>query len=139
LATRSRKPRKRVTLDESGQTLAGVGDVFSTAEPDFPVQLTSDPDINKQVVPAGTPAPSYVTGIALNFPPGYDSWYFPTSAAVMQGKAQAAIDTVIATGDQVGAAIQKVADVGGNIMQNIVPILIGIAAILLLLRMPSKG
>ena len=57
----------------------------------------------------------------------------------MQGKAQAAIDTVIATGDQVGAAIQKVADVGGNIMQNIVPILIGIAAILLLLRMPSKG
>lgn len=146
-----RQRRARVTLDaETGKPLAGFwSDLFGTNTtdtnpadaylPDFPVQNTSNPDIQKQIVPAGTVAPAYVTAISLGFPSSYyDTWYFPTQTAITSGKAQAAIDTIVATGDQVGAAIQQVANVGAGIANNFVPLLIGIAALFLFLRFGGK-
>ena len=150
-----RKRRKAVTLDasgnvdKSGRQFGGFwSDLMGTTESnpvpdlsnsDFPPQATSDPNILKQIVPAGTPVPAYVTGVALGFPDAmYDSWYFPTPAAYSAGRAQAATDTIIATGDQIGATIQSVANVGAGIAQNFVPILIGIAALFLIMKFGGK-
>ena len=135
---RVRKHRERVTLDQNGQAMSGFFDWFNDDSPvipdlsnsEFPVQSTSNPDIVKQIVPTGTPVPTYVTGVTIGFPSVYyDSWYFPTNAAYSAGRAQAALDTVVATGDQIGAVITKVGDVGAAIANNFVPLLIGIAAI----------
>lgn len=143
-----KRRRPRVTLDQSGKPLAGFFDWFSSdtaanapdlTQSDFPPQATSDPDILKQIVPTGTPLQPYVTAVAKGFPSEYyDSWYFPTNAAITRGKVQAATDTIVATGDQIGATIQKVANVGESIASNFMPILIGIAALVLFLKYGGK-
>lgn len=89
---------------------------------------TSDPNIVKRIVPAGTPIPAGVAAVAARVPDAeHDTWYYPTTAAINAGQAQAAIDTVIATGDQIGAAVVKVAEIGAEVTKNIFPILVGIA------------
>lgn len=151
--SRRRKQRERVVLDaETGQPLAGFwSDIWGTNTtdtvpadpgyaPDFPVQATSNADIQKQIVPTGTTPPAYVVAVAAGFPSAYyDSWYFPTQGAIVAGHAQAAVDTVIATGDQIGAGITQIANIGANIAQNFVPILIAIAAILLFSKYGGKS
>jgi len=151
-----RKRRKPVTLnavgdmDKSGQQFGGFwSDLFGTTESnpvpdlsnsDFPPQATSDPNILKQIVPTGTPVPAYVSGVSIGFPnANYDSWYFPTPAAYSAGNAQAAMDTVVATGDQIGATIQSVANVGAGIANNFMPLLIGAIALVLFLKFGDKS
>jgi len=151
----ARRHRKPVTLeaggemDRSGQQFGGFwSDLFGTSpsnpapdlsNSDFPPQATSDPNILKQIVPTGTPVPLYVTGVTRGFPSAmYDSWYFPTGQAYASGNAQAAMDTITATGDQIGANIQAVTNIGANVVQNFVPLLIGIAAIFLLMKFGDK-
>lgn len=142
-----RRPRERVVLDaDSGKPLAGFwSDMFGPGDAaqgppdlsnsDFPEQLTSDPNVHKQVVPTGTPRPYYVAAYSIGFPNAYyDTWYFPTSDAYSAGRTQAAIDTIVATGDQIGAVVTKVADVGANIAGNLGPIIVGLIALVLLLK-----
>lgn len=92
-----------------------------------PPQPSATAGILKQVVDNDTPLPDYPgLAIARDWPvKGQTTWYFPSTTAIIQGKATAAMDTVIATGDQVGAAIEKISDVGATVINNLWPLLIG--------------
>lgn len=136
-----RKPRNPVIIDGK-QSVNGLWDFLTTTDiygdpaylSLYPPLPTDDPNINKQIVPAGTPAPSYVLAIGLGFPDASsDTWYIQSvlSGTVTQPveHLQAAIQTVSETGAQLTQAGAQILNAASGIASNIVPILVALAAL----------
>lgn len=117
----ARRKRRARTYDAgSGRDLGALYDITAT----------SNPDIVKQVVPNDTPIPDdgSVVAVARDMPePGQSTWYQPTASARAAGKLTALMDTIAATGAQLTDAGRRALDVGGAIIGNLQPILIGVA------------
>lgn len=131
-----RKPKPRV-FDQNGQDLGAWYDPTSwgagleAAAVEW--QPTSDPDVMRAFVPNNTPRPAEVLSWTIDYPqPGTTVWYRPTQAALISGRAQAAIETVQATAESVAQTGGQLLNVAGTIGQNLVPILIGLAALYLI-------
>jgi len=108
-----RRRSSRTFDNSSGADLSGIMDPVNSA------------DFIRTIVPNDTPIPQdgSVTAVAVDFPePGKTTWYSPTTAAIVAGRAQAALDTLKATSD-------KIVAVGTGITENIIPIIIGLAAL----------
>ncbi|MHB8674557.1 MAG: hypothetical protein ACYDAK_12895 [Candidatus Limnocylindrales bacterium] len=101
--------------------------------------LSADGTWMEAQVPAGTtPTDSSITVIPGYPDPSIDTWREPTNMAYISANVGAATDTVSAVGDQIAAIGTGVATTLSTLFQNIVPILIGLAA-LYVWRESEKG
>lgn len=113
------------------EVLNAMGQLGSVAS-DFAWSASTDPNFMEAQVPNDTPLPddNSVVATMRDFPQGgTTTWMSPTQAAIVGGKVQAALDTVAATGAQLTAAGEQIIGVAGGIVNNIVPILLGLAAL----------
>ena len=131
---RRTRPNQSRVYTEAG-TLSGYiedgsgGQIWDgEGEPPGQTQDTATPGIVKRVVTAGTatPADGSVVAIALNTPPGFDTWYLPR-AGYASPRWDAAIQTIADTGARITDAGERLLDVGGAVLGNMKPILIGAA------------
>ena len=105
------------------------------------------PEMDFVIVPNDTPMPMQgndaVAAWVIDSPaPGKTTWYRVTQRSYDAGQRQAVIDTVVATAQSTGEAMAKVGtnviNAVDTITSNIVPILIGLAALFIFMQ-SSKG
>lgn len=113
-------------------TFDSGGNVLGAIASDYAWVPSSNSDFVETQVPNDTPLPTDNTVIALmrDFPAqGTTTWYSATAAAYGAGRQQAAIDTLAATGAQLTQAGESIINAAAGIANNIVPILVALAAL----------
>ena len=151
MSKRPPRPRGPVLIAEDGETLGEFGTWYdpSTWFDGTAINWQPSPkypDMDFVVVDTGTPMPTTgsdaVAAWSVDSPTaGKTTWYRVSGRAFDAGQRQAAIDTVVATAQNAGEAIAKtgngIINAVDTITSNIVPILIGLAALWFLAN--SKG
>ena len=136
--TRRRSRRKPRTIGGLGDDLSYMYEYGEQDQDNIGWIRTEDPNIVKTEVPNGTPLDPRVIGVAVNHPrQGTTTWTAPTTEAIAQGKLQAAVDTIAATGAQLTAAGESILTTFGTVAANLPLILAALAAVYLLFKWES--